>query len=135
MYRQEAIMFMGESVPKVSMSIEKVDNGYTVKLVTYPKPEPPGPAPFLASDEADPEEQLDAVIDALSCFLRAVNDKATGEEWKGEEDREKIRKGIKMMFPSMSRTAGVVGFAAMPRSENRVFESKDALLKYLSENL
>ena len=125
----------GPVLDGLSISISKADNGYFVSLT-----EPPD---FKAQIDPDPSElpdltpdqKIDAMIDAMTAFTRSFNDKAAGESWKDDEgDRKKLREGFKLLFPSL---ANPPHFYPAPegRNEQRVFESKEALMKYLDENL
>lgn len=78
--------------------------------------------------------RLDAISNGLSAFMKSILDKEAGEDWKGEDAKEKIREAIKAFAPSLG-SPSAYQTPAMPRIENKVFEKKADLLKYLDENL
>ena len=132
--------------PTLYVSIGKIDNGYILKLHTNPKRRIPravsAPNPFVGMD---PDETIDKIVDGMGALIRSINDKGAGEDWKEDGDRAKVRDGFKAMFPSLvpppppskeelAELEAQVD-AETPRSEQRVFESKEALIKYLTEQL
>lgn len=132
--------------PKLTISIGKLDNGYTVALRQSPKRRAPRvhaapPNPFIGKT---PDEIIDNMIDGVGAVLRTFRQAEAEEEWKGGEDREKVRTAFKAMFPALAQQA--VDMTQEPelppseedihgRSESNVFESKDALIEYLTKNL
>lgn len=133
------VLGSGNPHPLMNISIEKLGNGYVLSLTEYPKmPEPtvPAPSPF---EGLEPDELIDKMIDGVGALIRAINDKGAGEHWKDEEDRVQIREAFKVMFPQLARQAdrlaGDPSQYQPPRSEQRVFESKDVLVEYLVKNL
>lgn len=139
--------------PFLQISVVKVDNGYQVSL--YEPPKPPSLEEIQDARETrereavkraeaelcGAEEKIDAMIEGICAFARYIQDKAAGEDWKKDEVKEKIRTGFKAMFPSMvgihSRVTypAPLGNPVRPRSELKVFEAKEALLKFLTDNL
>ena len=127
---------------KLSVSITKLDNGYTLSLVEPPKSEAPEPEkqdPVVAatSPPQTEDEKIDALVDGLAAFLQYVNGKGTdGEEWKDHGDiKEKMRAGFKTLYPGAARSLHVPRLRPMPRHEEMVFGGKEELLAYLAKNL
>lgn len=118
--------------PKLNIKIEKRDNGYLVDLIDPPKrkerPKPPVPS------EDEINEKLDAMSDGIAAFMRSIMDKTAGEDWKEAETKEKIRTAMKAFAPSLVGPKDYVA-PPTPRIEQRVFEKKADLIKYLEENL
>lgn len=130
--------------PRLVVSISKMDNGYTVQLREIPKPKrrvpiAPIESPFIGME---PDEIVDKMIDGVGAIVRSFH--AEAEDWKGSEEREKVREAFKVMFPDFSRQA--IRLTAQPdpvdpdelrepRAESLVFESKESLMAYLDKNL
>ncbi len=131
-----AAMGTGSMPPVLQINIVKVDNGYAVDLAAMPRRKERSPESGFVSAQ-DPDEMIDKMVDGLGAFLRAVHDEGAGETWKDGGDREKVREAVKTFFPSAYRQAVEMSEppAEPPRSEERVFETKESLLKYLTENL
>lgn len=129
---EDGYLETGPRTPKLNIRIEKRDNGYLIDLMDPPKrkerPKPPVPS------EDEINEKLDAMSDGIAAFMRSIMDKTAGEDWKEEETKEKIRVAMKAFAPSL---VGPKEYAnpPMPRVEQRVFEKKADLIKYLEENL
>jgi hypothetical protein len=126
----------------LQISIGKVDNGYTVNLLEppkLPKVEATKSPSEMKEVNVDMDEKIDKMIDGFTAFLRHINDKGAGENWKEDNNREQLREGFKMAFPGLARgayqTPGAPRHVLRARHENRVFETKEALIKYLEENL
>ena len=134
-------MFGGSSEPgpSISISIEKVGNGYTLGLQTFPPPpkrRPPSTSPFAGMETG---EVVDRVIDSIGMLSRAINNKGAGEDWKGDEEREKLREGFRALFPGVynqiEQAVEPPEIQVQPRAESLVFESKIALLEFLTKEL
>jgi hypothetical protein len=119
--------------PSVVIAIQKLGNGFVTTLQTNPTPAAVQQGPPI--EEADPDEQLDQLIDGLGAFFREINDKGAGEGWKEGEDRQKVRAAARLMFPQFSGQIARYTKSERPRYEQLVFESKDMLLEYLTKNL
>lgn len=118
----------GPKEPKISIGVTKVDNGYHVVLVGQRKPDPVEPLTQLSEDE-----RIDRMVDGLSAFLKYVNGKGVeGDEWKDDSDlKEKMREGFKTLYPGAAAPRAYT----LPRQEQRVFETKEKLIEYLTQNL
>jgi hypothetical protein len=114
-----------------------VSNGYFITFVKGADRRPvAGQEPLEGPpvETASEEERIDAMVDAIAAFLRHINDKGTGgEDWQGDNDREKIRAGFKaMMPPNLMR--GHRMYEPPPPPEQLVFKSKAELIKFIEEN-
>lgn len=126
----------GNDQPKLTVFVERKDNGYVLKLIEPPVfPEPDVKTYDAKEIDTDHDKQIDAMIDGLMAFTKSLNDKVTGgEEWKGDENRIKIREGFKLMFGMGRRGMPIKPFPEA-RIENMVFPAKEELLAYLAKNL
>lgn len=123
-------------MPDSAMQILRFDNGYVVVYTEIPKM--PEVNPEDVEPPADADKMMDDMIDGIGAFLRRINDHGAGDDWKGSEDREKLRKGFKAMFPGFTPPGhghGAVLGAAMPVQKRLVFESKEKLLAFLYKML
>jgi len=114
-------------------SIERLDNGYVVRLQAPPEPiqGPPG-----APEPADLDAKLDSLIEGIPALGRAIVGGGEGDEWKNADAMFKAKQALKAMFPDLGRAIGVGFASARPyRQEELVFESKESLLVWLSKNL
>jgi len=118
--------------PTLRVSIERHDNGWLVSLVEPPKHPP---AMTKTPPVMEESEMIDTMIDGIGALLRHLNDHGAGDDWKGSDDREKLREAFKVMFPGIVSPRAPVAQAAWPRQETRVFDAKAALLSYLEKNL
>jgi hypothetical protein len=127
--------------PKLSIEIQKQDNGFTLQLI-----EPPDPSKEeeeyqkeaeanLEDLEKKAEEMIDKAVEGMVAFIRHIQDKSTGEEWKEGDDKEKMRAGFKAFFRHRLPSFVPRGQLRRDRSENMVFASKEELLAYLAKNL
>jgi hypothetical protein len=123
----------------LAISLVKTDNGYIVDLREVPPQKKQKPvhqeSPFAGKS---PDEIIDQMIDGCGAVLRTLRQAETEEEWKGSEDREKVRMAFKALFPSLAQQAfdmSHVEEIPQPRHEQKVFESKESMMKYLNENL
>ena len=117
------------------VQISKVDNGYTLNLQEQLPREPVVPDFQNPFEGMDPDEIVDKMINGMGAVIRTINDKGAGESWKDDEDRQAVREAFKVMFPGLARSIRPPRMPKVPRYEDRVFESKETLLKYLTENL
>lgn len=128
-------------MPTMKVVIARMDNGYVVQLQELQKPKPvpaiePSENPFFGMSSDD---IIDKLVDGMGAFLRTINDAGAGEDWKGG-DKAQVREAFKLIFPGVAQNAEQLTRMRTeededPRRETRVFETKDALMKYLSENL
>lgn len=119
--------------PRLSLTIDKRDNGYVIDLLEPAKPKDrPKPTPMPTEDEIN--ARLDAISNGLSAFMKSILDKEAGDDWKDGDAKEKIREAIKAFAPSLGSPMAYQN-PPIPRIENKVFEKKADLLKYLDENL
>lgn len=116
----------------LTVRINKFDNGYAVNLDETRVNEPV--VPPIEKEATNPDEALDTLIDGMVAFTKFISDRGSGEDWKGDEDREKVRRAIETIFPSVSHHPPYYRTSS-PRSERKVFESKAALIAYLEKNL
>ncbi len=147
MFEEEGVigtpMYVTRSAPTLKVSVLKFDNGYAVSLDEVPKPREPRrlPPPENPFSGMDPDQIIDQMIDGVGAVLRTFRDAEAGEDWKGGEDRAKVRTAFKAMFPGLAQQAVSMTQEPeepdlqVPRKERRVFESKESLMKYLDENL
>ena len=112
------------------VAINKMDNGYTMELYDPPK----FPEEEEEAEIVDEGEKIDKMIDGMVSFAKYFNNRSTGENWKEEDDKEKLREGFKVLFPSFNRGMGQVK-AYQAKNEQRVFENKKDLIEYLEKNL
>ena len=133
-----------QRLPSVVVSVNKVGNGYSLALQTNPKRRMPRAVSPVENpfEGKDPAELIDNMIDGMGALIRAINDKGAGDgDWKGEDDREKVREAFKVMFPGMARNIQQLTEASdeepqeEPRFESLVFETKKSLMEYLEKNL
>lgn len=146
MYQPESIAEYLSPAPRPSLTIQvvKMDNGYVTTLNEVPKRKPRKirtiPNPFVGKT---PDEMIDQMIDGVGAILRTFRQAEAEEEWKGGEDREKVRMAFKAMFPTLAQQAVDMTqepdpeeeMPREPRHEQTVFETKDALVEYLTKNL
>lgn len=139
---------IGADAPVISLKLAKLDNGYSVELMVNPKLKPIEEvkeeiatavgAELNPPVEMTQDEIIDRMVDGLGAFLRSINDKGAGENWKGEDEKGKIREAVKLIFPQVSRQtvpANSYRNYEPPHHESKVFETKAGLMKYLDENL
>ena len=128
----------GAEGPTLRITVLKVDNGYNLELASSPRrPQVVAPVPG-AAEGVSPDEMIDRMVDGMGAFIRSVNDKGAGEDWKEDGDRLKIREAVKTFFPQLAQQAARAVTPedfAMPRHESLVFESKQSLMKFLETNL
>lgn len=140
----------------LSISIQKTDNGFFVSL--YDPPKQPTQEEIdqeikeqyehlreqmeQGSDGKGLDERVDAMVDGLIAFQKHIMDRSTGEEWKGDDAKEKIREGFKVMFPQLAGDPrrlkiyqGLRKPPKLPRQEQMVFQTVDQLVEYLKKNL
>lgn len=126
---------------KLTISIQKADNGYFVGLV-----EPPDLKAYKEARRRERQERMkklsgsideriDAMVDGVVAFQKFVLDKSAGEDWKGEDMREKMREGVKVAFPGIMREITAGEPPPQARQEQMVFETKEKLLEFLTKNL
>lgn len=118
--------------PKLTVSIQKRDTGYVIDLHEAAKRERPKTTHVPTEEEIN--DKLDSISEGFAAFLGSIYDRADGEEWKGEEAKAKIRDAIKAFAPSIASPMEY-RTAPMPRMEQRIFEKKADLIKYLETNL
>lgn len=143
-----AVEGMSRPHPTLTVAITKLDNGYVVVLQEIPKRKQrkprvhkPQPNPF---EGMEPDQIIDQMIDGVGAVLRTFRQAEAEEEWKGGEDREKVRTAFKAMFPGLAQQAIDMTEKPeppdpeelrMPRSEQQVFGSPEELMEYLKKNL
>ena len=132
-------------MPKLTIQLVKLDNGYVVKLQEAGKKAPraiaPVESPFVG---LEPDQIIDKLVDGVGAMLRSINDAGAGEDWKGSDNRAQMREAFKLLFPDMARHAEQLARPEDhpseedlhgPRHESNVFESKESLIEYLKKNL
>lgn len=116
------------TIGSFNVSISKADNGYRVEGDLHPSCDA-----VAETSLPDQDEALDGVIDGISAFLRHVHDIGAGEGWKVDDDKEKVRNGVRALFPALSRHT-----LAVPLQTNHkslVFERKEDLMAWLAKTL
>jgi len=146
--------------PSLTASIRKVDNGYLLEFSAPPAPPTPEEQALIEKAAAEAEKlrrdqldeqiegmdaKIDAMVDGITAFMRYIQDKAAGEDWKQDEVKEKVREGFKAMFPQFNPQRELRGLraelAALPppggewRQESLVFGKLDDLVEFLKANL
>lgn len=129
----------GAEGPTLRITVLKVDNGYNLELASSPRrPKAIAPVPS-AAESMSPDEIIDRMVDGMGAFIRSINDKGAGEDWKEDGDKGRIREAVKIFFPQLAHAAAravtTEDFLPMPRHETLVFESKQSLMKFLETNL
>jgi len=128
----------GAEGPTLRITVLKVDNGYNLELASSPRhPQAIAPVPS-AAESMGPDEIIDRMVDGMGAFIRSINDKGAGEDWKEDGDKGRIREAVKIFFPQLAQQAQRVAhnpLANLPRHETLVFESKQSLMKFLETNL
>lgn len=133
------------ALPKLTIQLVKLDNGYVVKLQEAGRKAPRAIAPVESPFAGlEPDQIIDKLVDGVGAMLRSINDAGAGEDWKGSDNRSQMREAFKLLFPDMARHAEQLARPAElpsdedmhgPRQESNVFESKEALLEYLKKHL
>jgi len=114
-------------------SIERLDNGYVVRLQAPPEPIPELPQ-NASMPGPDPDAMLDKLMEGIPALGRAMVG-GEGDEWKNADAIFKAKEALKAIFPDLGRAVGV-GFSPRPyRQEELVFETKESLLAWLAKNL
>lgn len=125
--------------PTASAEIQKLGNGYVVTFMTNPPRRHPVRQQGPPLQGKDPDEIIDDLVNGLGAFMRTIREKETGEDWKDSQDRKLIRDGFRQMFPQVvsqiENAAEEPVESERPRHEQLVFETKAAMLEYLTKNL
>lgn len=147
-----------QAASSLLVNIQKTDNGFVVSLYDPPKPLTEGEIERDIQEEEDRlkkqmdediggksiDERIDAMVDGLIAFQKHIMDRSTGEDWKGDDVKEKIREGFKVMFPQLvgghrGRRLNIMRGsrkpARLPRQETMVFQTVEQLMEYLKKNL
>ena len=125
--------------PKIHASLSKIDNGYAITFIKNDVQPPPEEVVAEGTDpELSEDEQVDIMVDGLQSFFRAIHGESESGDWRGQGEREKVRKALKLMKGGGGlgryRTATVAGCSG-PDVKQLVFESKAKLLEFLDKNL
>lgn len=123
--------------PTTQASVVKVDNGYQLTFVKAPPAPPRADMSGAVAEELveSEEEQIDAVVDGLAAFFRQIHGESDGGEWRGDGDREKVRKAFKAIQSRGGAGRRDYVPPTQPEVKQMVFETKAALFKFLEENL
>lgn len=126
------------ATPEIIASLSKLDRGYAVTIVKQPHARTfrEDLEKVVVDDTSTPseDEQIDLMVDGLTAFFRSIHGEQSDGAWRGEEDREKIRKAFKAVYGGR---AVKVKYTPPPQPEVKqlAFESKEKLIEFLSANL
>jgi hypothetical protein len=112
---------------KIVVAIQKCDNGFIVNLVEAPKmPE--------KAKSADPDVEIDELIDGIIAMNKHFAGGIDGEEWRegSAGDKRRVREAFKKISPGLMHQLQP---CPQPRMEMKVFATKQELFAYLSNNL
>lgn len=126
------------ALPKLTVSIVKVDNGWIVELVD--------PSPILkaakkvmdgSGSEIKNDEDIDRSIEAMIAFNKHMqSEMIEGEDWRGDDSKKQLlREGFKLHFPQFfqKQTPNIQFGLVVPQS--LVFSKMEDLLKFVKSKL
>jgi len=107
----------------LAVNLTRVKNGYVLAITKIPEPAPEEAPVAPVSDG------VDDLIDAMKCVINALHENGD-DGWKGSENKEKIRRGFRALFPQAAAVS-----MKYPETHQLVFGSKKELLAFLEKNL
>ena len=126
------------TMPKLTVTIVKVDNGWVVEMVD--------PTPILKAakrvvDDSGPtiksDEDIDRSIEAMIAFNKHMQSEIIeGEDWRGNDSKKQLlREGFKLHFPQFfqRQTPNIQLGLVVPQS--LVFSKMDDLLKFVKSRM
>lgn len=126
-----------ERVPRLTVSIVKVDNGFAVDVID-PTPLLKAAQKISASNgpQIKNEEDIDRSIEAMIAFNRHMGNQIEGESWQNDDSkRQLLREGFRLHFPQFfQQQAPNVQFGLIV-PQSFVFNKMDDLLKFIKAKL
>lgn len=112
---------------KIIATIQKCDNGFIVNLIEAPK------MPKRERTK-DIDSEVDELIEGLIAMNKQFASKIDGEEWRegNDSDKKRIREAFKKVSPGLMHQLQP---CPEPRVEMKVFQTKQELFAYLTNNL